>query len=438
MMMFHGIASRVVDRSLRPLSKVRPGEGVSAVLMLACIFLLLSSYYVLKTAREGIILSSGTFGLRGDELKAYATGGMAVFLAVLVPLYGRLANRVRRIVLINTTYAVVAGCLPIFYVLNAVGVAVGLTFYVWLGIVSLLLTAQFWSYATDIYTEEQGKRLFPIVAVGGSLGAIVGPRLAKLADTFTLLPIACLMLIVCLALLNAIERHDGRQEPHLVASPITGPGGFSLILRDRYLLLIALLLLIANLVNTTGEYILSNAVREQAIAATSDKNEQRELIKTFYGNFYSWVNLVTFAIQAFLVSRLIDKFGVRRMLFVLPILVMSAYSAVALVGGIAIIRMAKLSENSVDYSLQNTLRQTLFLPVERVAKYKAKAAIDTFCVRAGDLLSALLVGIGLHRLGMHRTSFALANIGLAALWIPLCIRLVRHHRARSYEPNGHT
>lgn len=428
MMMFHGIASRVVDRSLRPLSKVHPGEGVSALLMLACIFLLLSSYYVLKTAREGLILAGGAFGLRGDELKAYATGGMALFLAVLVPLYGRLANRARRIRLINTTYILVAGCLPAFYALNALGVSIGLAFYVWLGIVSLLLIAQFWSYATDIYTEEQGKRLFPIVAVGGSLGAIIGPRLAKLTDTFTLLPIAGLMLIACLALFNAVERHDGRQPHHLVIAPITGPGGFALILRDRYLLLIALLLLVANLVNTTGEYILSNAVREHAIAVTADKDEQRELIKSFYGSFYSWVNLLTFLIQAFLVSRLIDKFGVRRMLFVLPILVMSAYSAVALVGGLAIIRAAKLGENGVDYSLQNTLRQTLFLPVERVAKYKAKAAIDTFCVRAGDLLAALLVGIGLHRLGMQRTSFALVNIALGALWIPLCMRLVRRHR----------
>jgi AAA family ATP:ADP antiporter len=436
-MMFQGIASRIVDRSLRVLSKVRPGEGVSSMLLLFGVFLLLTSYYVMKTAREGMILAGGAFGLAGDELKAYASGGMAILLAGIVPLYGRLANRVRRIVLINTTYVVVAACLPVFYVLDRIGVSVGLAFYIWLGIVSLLLTAQFWSYAADIHNEEQGKRLFPIIAIGGSLGAIVGPRIAKLADTFTLLPLAGFMLIGCLVLLNLVERYDGHQPHHIAEEPITGPGGFTLILKDRYLLLIAMLLLVANLVNTTGEYILSNAVREHAFALTADKAEQREIIKAFYGSFYSWVNTLTFLIQALLVSRLIDRFGVRRMLFVLPVVVMSAYSAIAVVGGLTIIRAAKVADNSVDYSLWNTLRQTLFLPVPRVAKYKAKAAIDTFFVRAGDLFSALLVGFGLHQLGMHRKSFALANVGLAALWIPICMLLVRIHRARHYEPNGH-
>lgn len=435
--MFQGIASRVVDRSLRVLSKVHAGEGVSSVLLLLCVFLLLTSYYVMKTAREGMILAGGAFGLAGDELKAYASGGMALLLAFLVPIYGRFANSVRRIVLINTTYIVIAGCLPIFYVLDRLGVSVGLGFYIWLGIVSLLLTAQFWSYAADIHSEEQGKRLFPIIAIGGSLGAIVGPRIAKLADTFTLLPLAGVMLVGCLVLLNLVERHDGHQPQHIAEEPITGPGGFTLILHDRYLMLIGLLLLVANLVNTTGEYILSNAVREHALAITADRAEQREIIKSFYGTFFFWVNTLTFLIQALLVSRLIDKFGVRRMLFVMPVLVISAYSAIAIVGGLTVIRAAKVADNSIDYSLWNTLRQTLFLPVPRVAKYKAKAAIDTFFVRAGDLLSALFVGLGLHQLGLQRSSFALANVALAALWIPICMLLVRIHRVRHYKPNGH-
>ena len=155
------LASRVLARSLRPLSKVHAGEGVTSVLMLVCIFLLLTSYYVMKTAREGMILAGGAFGLHGDELKAYTNGVMALLLIVVVPLYGALANRVRRIVLINVTYGIVAACLLAFYILNLFGVPLGIVFYVWLGMVSLLLIAQFWSYANDIHTEEQGKRLFP-------------------------------------------------------------------------------------------------------------------------------------------------------------------------------------------------------------------------------------------------------------------------------------
>src|SRR5690349_10258067 len=128
-MLSQGIASRVLDRSLRPLSKVQAGEGVSSVLMLVAGFLLLTSYYVMKTAREGMILAGGAFGLAGDELKAYTTGAMALLLIAFVPLYGLLANRVRRIALINITYAVVAACLVVFYGLNQLGVPVGILFY---------------------------------------------------------------------------------------------------------------------------------------------------------------------------------------------------------------------------------------------------------------------------------------------------------------------
>lgn len=435
-MLSQGIASRVLDRSLRPLSKVHAGEGVSSALMLVAGFLLLTSHYVMKTAREGMILAGGAFGLQGDELKAYTSGVMAILLVALVPLYGLLANRVRRIVLINITYAIVAACLVVFYGLNELGVPVGLLFYVWLGIVSLLLIAQFWSYANDLHTEEQGNRLFPVIAVGGSLGAIAGPRLAGLADTFTLLPIAALMLAGCLALLNAVEVHDGHQPKHVVEAPIAGPGGFTLVRRDRYLLLIALMLVVLSLVNTTGEYILSNAAREHAMRVTPVIEQQREIIKSFYGGFYSSVNLVAFVLQAFVVSRLIDRFGVRRLLYVMPFVVLSAYSAIAVAGSLAVVRAAKLVENGTDYSLQNTLRQTLYLPVSRVAKYKAKAAIETFFVRTGDLLAALLVFVGLHELGFGRTGFAITNIALVAVWIAICVRLVSHHRRRSHERHG--
>src|SRR5689334_20696481 len=173
------------SRVRRLFRSVEPGEGLVAALLFACVFLILSAYYVMKTAREGLILSGGTWGLRGDELKTYANGAMALLLVGVVPAYGLLANRVRRIRLINVSYAIVVACLGAFYVLGRAGLSVGLPFFIWLGLVSVFLIAQFWSYANDLYTEEQGKRLFAIIATGGSLGAIFGPRIAKLADTFS-------------------------------------------------------------------------------------------------------------------------------------------------------------------------------------------------------------------------------------------------------------
>lgn len=418
---------------MRPLSKVQPGEGLIATLMLVSVFAILTSYYVMKTAREGLILAGGTLGLRGDELKTYATGAMAIVLVGVVPAYGFLANRVRRIRLINISYAIVIVSLLAFFVVGRAGLAIGLPFFIWLGLVSVFLVAQFWSYANDLYTEEQGKRLFAIIALGGSIGAMLGPRVAKLADTFTLLPIAAGILILCVVILNVVE-HLHRRAPAArthADEPVSGAGGFSLVLHDGYLLLMATMLLVLNLINTTGEYILSNAVRESALAATSDPAAQRELIKAFYADFFSWVNLISFLLQAFLVSRIIEKLGVRRALFVMPILVFGAYGAIGLFGGLALIRAAKLIDNSLDYSLQNTIRQSLFLPTTRAVKFKAKAAIDTFFMRAGDLLSALLVGFGLHQLGMTVRQLAFANLVLVAGWLAITVGIARRHRALS-------
>jgi AAA family ATP:ADP antiporter len=442
--------SGLLERVLRPFAEVHADEGPVAVLMAACVFLILTSYYLMKTAREGLILAGGTFGLGGDELKTYASGAMALLFVGIVPAYGRLASRVRRIRLINVSYAIVMVCLGAFFVLGRLGAPVGLPFFIWLGLVNVFLVAQFWSYANDLYTEEQGKRLFAIIAAGGALGAICGPYLAKLADTFTVMLIAAAILAGCIALFNVIERtHRGRvHDEHIAAAPIQGRGGFELVLRDRYLLLIGVMMLVLNLVNTTGEYVLSNAVRDHAyhvVPATAHADlagaaraaaieaDRRELIKAFYADFFAWVNLVGFLIQAFLVSRVIQRIGVRGALFVLPLIAFGAYGAIGLVGGIALVRAAKIAENSTDYSLQNTVRQALFLPTSRAVKYKAKAAIDTFFVRAGDTMSALLVGFGVHQLGLGGTELALVNTGLVVIWLGFAAGIARHHRRLSAE-----
>lgn len=405
--------------------------------MLACVFLIMTAYYVMKTVREGLILASGGFGVGGDELKIYASGAMALLLVAIVPAYSALANRVRRMLLINVSYAVVIVSLVTFFALARVGVSVALPFFVWLGLVSLFLVGQFWSYANDIYSEEQGERLFAIIAIGGSLGAIAGPKLAKLADTFSMMLFAAALLLAVTLLFNVIELvHRNHHRDPIARQPITGDGGFRLVLHDRYLLLIACLVVVANIVNTIGEYVLSNAVRNHALElfpSAADEAARRELIKGFFSDFFMWVNLVGFVLQAFLVSRVIRRLGVRGALFVLPVIAFGVYGAIGAIGGIALIRIAKISEDAIDYSLQNTVRQTLFLPTARAAKYKAKAAIDTFFVRAGDTLAAVLVGIGLHTFGLSGRQLALVNLALIAGWIAIAAGIARRHRVSTEE-----
>ncbi len=439
--------SHALDWLLRPISKVHPGEGVQAALMLVCVLLILIAYYVLKTARDSLILSHTTFGLRGEELKTYATGVMAVMLVGVIRTYDKLSDRFHRIRLINASYAAASACLLGFFALGRGGVPIELAFFIWLGIASVLLVAQFWSYANDLYTEEQGERLFAIIATGGSVGAIIGPRIARYVETLTLMLVAAVILVACIVLFNVIEHVHQRQRaapsPEAVSSPLSGAGGLSLVLRDRYLLMIAMMLLVLNLVNTTGEFVLSSSVRAHAIAvipATSHAEliggvrdaaieaDRRELIKAFYSDFFFWVNVLAFALQAFLVSRIVRRLGVRRALFVVPFVAFGVYSAIGLAGGLALVRVAKITENGLDYSLQNTVQQALFLRSSRAAKYKAKVAIDTFFVRAGDTVSALVVGIGIHQLALGPRALSLFNVGLVILWIGVTACAANHHR----------
>jgi len=440
----------IFDWALRPFSKVEPGEGPQALLLLLCVLVILTSYYLMKTAREGLILSVHTFGLRGAEIKSYSGGVMALLLIGLVPAYGALANRVDRLRLINVSYAIVIACLLGFYALGQAGLPIGLPFFVWIGIVNMFLIAQFWSYANDLYSEEQGKRLFALIALGGSIGAVIGPELSNLVTTFTLLPLAAALLVVCIALFNAVEHMHRTRAPRDAAAhePIDGGGGFGLVLRDRYLLLIAALVLVAELVKTNGEYVLSSVATEHAaqlIPATAHPElhgaaraaaiaaDRRELIKAFYSSFFFWVNLVSLVLQAFAVSRVIEKLGVRRALFVMPVIALGAYGLIGAIGGMALVRIAKTSENSTEYSVQNTVRQLLFLPTARADKYKAKAAIDTFMVRGADSLSAVFVWAAIYVVGIRGRGLALVNVGLVAAWIAIAILLARRHRMKSRE-----
>ncbi|HEY4239891.1 MAG TPA: hypothetical protein VGM88_08750 [Kofleriaceae bacterium] len=443
------------DWLLKPFSKVHRGEGVQALLLLVGVFAILTAYYLMKTAREGLILSTHLFGLGGAELKSYAGGGMALVLAALVPLYSRLAKRTKRIRLINGSYAVVIACLVGFFALGAMGVNIGLPFFLWIGCVSVFLIGQFWSYCNDLYTEEQGKRLFGMIAIGGSLGAVLGPKLSKLGDTFTLLGIAGGFLVAALLLLNFIElrhrRANDKQESVAEQAIDGNENGFTLIFKDKYILLLAGLMLLTQIVNSNGEFVLSSAATAHAaqvvpasahadlIGAAHDAaidHDRREVIKAFYGTQFFWVNFVGFLVQAFLVSRLIQKAGVRVAVFVMPIISLGAYASIGFIGTVGLIKIAKIAENSIDYSLQNTVQQTLFLPTTRAQKYKAKSAIDTFVMRFADTLSAGMVALAVHEFHAGARTFAFVNVGLVIVWLAIAAGIARQHKRISKEHAG--
>jgi AAA family ATP:ADP antiporter len=211
--------------------------------------------------------------------------------------------------------------------------------------------------------------------------------------------------------------------------PMKPGNGFALVLKSRYLRLIALFLVLLNIVNTVGEYILGQAVvtTGNTQLAANPGFDKEAFIGTFYGNYFFWTNIATILIQAFLVSRIVKKFGMRGVLLALPLVAFGAYSIAAVGAGLSVLLYVKIAENSTDYSVMNTGKQMLWLPTSPEEKYKAKQAIDTFFVRAGDMLAAGVVFLGTHLLSFGVTSFACANIAFVLIGIGVAILLLREY-----------
>jgi AAA family ATP:ADP antiporter len=442
-----------LDRLLGLFSEVHAGEGARALLMLVNVFLILVSYYVIKTVREPLILNTEVpgflqaIGIQDTaEVKTFAAAGQALVLILFVPAYSWFASRVDRMKLIvGVTLFFVANILAFAAAVHAGLPFVGVAFYVWVGFFSLSIIAQFWSYANDIYTKEAGNRLFPIIGIGATAGSPIGAWIAgRLFDAHVsahlMLYLAAALLAVTLALYVTVNRR-------CVSQPVGATGAapaqaalnrgdaFSLVFRNRYILLIAALLIVLNVVNTVGEFILSHLVVEHAteLAAADAAFDKNAYIGAYYGSYFFWVNVIAVLLQAFVASRLVKRFNLAGVLLALPLIALGAYGFVALGATLAIVRAAKTAENSTDYSVMNTAKQLLWLPTTREEKYKAKQAVDSFFVRLGDLAAAFVVFAGTTWMTLDADGFAIVNLCFVAVWLALAWALVRRNRDLTAE-----
>lgn len=425
---------------------MRAGEGVTALLLTLNVFLLLTSYYLIKPVREALIGSVE----HGPEYKSYMGGAIALALFAIVPLYGMLAARFKRNALIlRVSFFFVANLVGFWFlgrlpwIDGEVGATVyALAFVLWVGVFNLMIVAQFWAFAADVYTDEQGKRLFALVGLGASVGAVVGSlvmnRIVKQLGTEHMMLVAAGTLVAATLLTQVIHKRESkraakvdpekerkrREEEEAKASK---EGGFSMVLRNRYLLLIGAFTILFQIVNTNGEYILSKLVADAADAATTTREDQKEWIAAYYGSFFLWVNVAGVAIQMFLVSRIVKWGGFKLGLLIFPVIALFSEAAIAIVPMLMIVRVGKTAENALDYSLNNTLRNALWLPMSTRAKYVAKQVIDSFVVRVGDMGSALSIFILIDALHLTVRAVATLNAVLVLAWIYVSIEIVREN-----------
>jgi AAA family ATP:ADP antiporter len=431
-----------LERSLGLFAEVRAGEGPSTVLLTLNVFLLLTCYYLLKTAREPLILASGA------EVKSYSSAGQALLLIPGTYVYGRIAERVGRMRLIATVTLFFVGNLVLFFLAGQAHVPhLGIAFFLWVGVFNMMIIAQFWSFAADIYGSEQGKRVFAILGIGSTVGSVVGSSIAralfKTIGAYGLILTAAGFLLAALAVTVLVNAREGGKELKKGEAPKDEPlskgGGFAMLLKDRFLMLLGGLSFVLNWVNTSGEYILDRTLLETAklhvplgvdAAVWTDR-----FIGEYKADYFLWVNTASVILQLFVVSRVIKYLGVRFALILVPLISLTGYSTLMFYPALGIIFAVKVTENTLDYSLQNTSRQALWLVTSREAKYKAKSVIDTFIVRAGDLFSAAVTAVGavLHFATAH---FIMINVALVMCWLAVVVFLTREYKAKSQTAGG--
>lgn len=429
------------ERLLGHVVTVRPGEGRVVALMFSKAFVLLFAYYLVKPVREALILTEAS-----AEMRSYAVALQAAVLMVLIPVYTAFFRRIfPHYYLVSLITAFLALNLPVFVLCAMAGFSVGVEFFIWLGVFNVLIVAQFWALAADLFSVEAGERLFVLIALGTSLGAWAGALASKLlfpalgAYGLMLLTMGLLLAVIPIIPLARRAVPEGSRAPEQPPHPdeIRGVwGGLRLVLEDRYLRLIALFVLLLNCVNSTGEYLLARVVREHAreLVAAGTLADAGAFIGTFYGTFYAWVNGLGLAIQLFVVARIFRVAGVGGAILVLPLVAAAGYGLLIFVPVFAAVRLVKVVENSLNYSLQNTARHALILPTDQESKYAGKTAIDTLFWRLGDLLQAAVVWIGYEWLSASAGQFALMNLGLSLVWLAVAVAIGRRYRALTAAP----
>jgi len=399
-------------------------EGQATLRFAVRLFLILLAYYLMKPVREELILEGG-----GAEVRSYALAGQAALLLLLVPFYSRMIKHLHGDKLFHIVTLFLAANIGLFYFMGSAGMDIGVAFFVWLGIFSVVQISQFWTMVSDYHCVEKGKRLTSYIAIGGSLGAMIGAMIAKTLylelGAYGLMLVAIVMLIVAVFIpgAKAALRKDHHDESdnddesmkHLL-------GGLKRVLDVPYLRWIAASVVLLNLINSTGEFILADFVT----ASYSGKE-----IGAFYSTFYLYVNIATLVLQAFVVRPLYRVIGVGGALISLAAINLIMYMSVLAFPVLAWFAIVKMADNSIDYSVANTTKQILFLPLDRFTRYEGMLAINTFFTRFGDLIQGGIIFIVISVLAMSPMTLVMINIVLCVFWLYVTMNVSRRFKQQT-------
>ncbi len=395
------------------------GERRRLLLSFAYFALLLASYYLIRPVRDALAAGAGA-----GTIKYLAS---AVFLAMclLVPLFGWLVSRVRRVWLLPGIYGFFALNLVLFalaFALVPSAAWLGPAFYVWTTVFNLFVVSVFWSFMADLWREAEGRRLFGVIAAGGSLGGLAGPLLARLLvgslghAGLALLAAALLCGALGMVLLLLRDAAGRASTPARLsfAEPVGGEilAGLTGLVRSPYLLGIAALVALGSVL---GMFVYIELARAAAAAFASG-----EARTAFYAQRDLWVNGIACVLQLAAVGPLARRVGVRPVLTGSAALTVCAFAALTLAPLAGTLVAINVLLRVVEFGLGKPARDMLYTVVDTETQYKTKNLIDTVVYRAMDAASgwlhAGLTALGLSLAGVASAGTALALVLVGVAW----------------------
>jgi AAA family ATP:ADP antiporter len=408
---FHRILSKIID--------VRPSEVPALAWSWLYIFFLLSSYYIMRPIRDQMGVAGGV-----NNLQWLFTGTLIGMLLLNLP-FSYLVKTFPRAKFITISYRffsanILLFALALYMATPEQTIWVGRIFFIWTSVFNLFVVSIFWQMIVDLFTSDQGKRLFGFIAAGATLGAISGSlftvsTVEHMAPAYLMIG-AALMLevaVFCVRRLSGLsdalsERPQADQNQ--AEKPIGGTllGGIRDALSSNYLLNVSLFLLLYA-VTTTFLYF-------QQAAVVSQSFQSRAAQTQFFATVDLGVNVLTLAVQLFLTGRILKRFGVGITLSLLPVFSVIGFGALALLPTLSSVVTFQTIRRAGNFAIARPTREVLFTVLPREDRYKAKSFIDTVVYRLGDQIGAWSFAL-LSYIGLGLTEVSIVAAVISALWL---------------------
>jgi ATP:ADP antiporter, AAA family len=387
-------------------------------------FLILAGYYITKPIRD-------TIGASNMDALPWMFTATLVAMLIANAAFAATVARMSRRKFIPLAYGFFIFVFGLFFIVmrtrpEAEQVWIGRGFFVWVSVFNLFNTAVFWAFMTDLFTVEQGKRLYGFIAVGGTLGAILGAYITKHfvreIGPANLLIIAAAMFAMAGFLVRFFPRGFTREDKApMPEAPIGGSvwSGVTHICSSPYLMGLAATIMLYTTTSTWAYFQQSELVG--GVLKTSTARTE------FFGNLEIWVNSLTLVIQIFLTGRLLKWFGVAFTLVALPFLSMAGFAAMGIAASLTLLAVFQIARRAAAYALMRPSREILFTVLKREDKYKVKSVTDTLGYRVGDQIGSWSYH-GFQGLGLVLSTISWIAVPVTAGWCALSIWLARKQR----------